>query len=181
MERKKVQVFQEKPEGFFVEVRVAAAYIEIDGKLLLLQSSEHKTYAKCWGLPAGKLEEGESAEAALRRELFEETGICLDPSLEIPDAFDFYVRKSNISYAFHVFRIDIRQVPRVVLSDEHMAYRWVPLNEVKTLPLIDAAHEVLEACGALWPSTSIDLSRTTANPIWTNYTAGQVVSELRLS
>lgn len=49
--------------------------IAADGRFLLTSRPQGKVYAGYWEFPGGKLEAGESVEAALRRELVEELGI----------------------------------------------------------------------------------------------------------
>ena len=49
--------------------------IDAQGDFLLTSRPEGKVYAGYWEFPGGKLEAGESVEAALRRELHEELGI----------------------------------------------------------------------------------------------------------
>ena len=49
--------------------------IDAAGDFLLTSRPEGKVYAGYWEFPGGKLEAGESVEAALRRELIEEIGI----------------------------------------------------------------------------------------------------------
>ena len=49
--------------------------IDAAGDFLLTSRPEGKVYAGYWEFPGGKLEAGESVEAALRRELHEELGI----------------------------------------------------------------------------------------------------------
>ena len=49
-----------------------------DGRVLLCQRPEGKTYALQWEFPGGKLEPGESYEEALRRELMEELAITVE-------------------------------------------------------------------------------------------------------
>jgi 8-oxo-dGTP diphosphatase len=49
--------------------------IDPAGRFLLTSRPEGKVYAGYWEFPGGKLEAGESVEAALRRELIEELGI----------------------------------------------------------------------------------------------------------
>lgn len=63
---------------------VAAALVDRDGRVLLSQRPEGKQMAGLWEFPGGKIDAGESPEAALVRELKEELGIdtgesCLAP------------------------------------------------------------------------------------------------------
>ena len=59
-------------------VEVAAAVLQRpDGTFLLAQRPPDKMWAGYWEFPGGKLEQGESVEQALRRELHEELGITL--------------------------------------------------------------------------------------------------------
>ena len=53
----------------------AVALIDSDGRVLLAQRPEGKSMAGLWEFPGGKVEAGESPEAALIRELKEELGI----------------------------------------------------------------------------------------------------------
>ncbi|MCA3448924.1 MAG: 8-oxo-dGTP diphosphatase MutT [Rhodobacter sp.] len=62
----------------------AVALIDADGRVLLAQRPEGRSMAGLWEFPGGKVEPGETPEAALIRELKEELGIdtwhsCLAP------------------------------------------------------------------------------------------------------
>src|SRR6267378_2899497 len=56
-------------------IRVVAAMIDRDGKYLITQRRPTATLPLLWEFPGGRVEEGESDEAALARELKEEMEI----------------------------------------------------------------------------------------------------------
>ena len=56
----------------------AAVMLRADGKFLLAQRPANKVYAGYWEFPGGKIEDGESAERALARELHEELGVDVE-------------------------------------------------------------------------------------------------------
>lgn len=75
----------------------AVALIDPDGRVLLAQRPEGKSMAGLWEFPGGKVEPGETPEAALIRELHEELGIdtwesCLAPLTFASHAYeDFHL------------------------------------------------------------------------------------------
>lgn len=63
---------------------VAVALVDVDGRVLIAERPPGKALAGLWEFPGGKLQPGETPEAALVRELDEELGIdtrtsCLAP------------------------------------------------------------------------------------------------------
>ena len=65
----------------------AVALIDPDGRVLLTCRPEGKPMAGLWEFPGGKVEEGETPESALIRELEEELGIATFASCLAPLAF----------------------------------------------------------------------------------------------
>lgn len=65
---------------------VAAAMIR-DGRVLVQRRPAGKPLADLWEFPGGKVDPGESPEAALARELAEELGIVVDPAALSPLTF----------------------------------------------------------------------------------------------
>ncbi|MBT4889768.1 MAG: (deoxy)nucleoside triphosphate pyrophosphohydrolase [Rhodospirillales bacterium] len=65
----------------------AAALVDVDGRVLLAQRPEGKHMAGMWEFPGGKVDNGETPEAALIRELKEELAIDVRHSCLAPIAF----------------------------------------------------------------------------------------------
>jgi 8-oxo-dGTP diphosphatase len=73
----------------------AVALVDADGRVLLAQRPEGKSMAGLWEFPGGKVEQGETPEAALIRELQEELGIdtwesCLAPLTFASHGYDSF-------------------------------------------------------------------------------------------
>ncbi len=140
----KLEVHDKKPDGFTPQVEIAACHLEIDQQLLLLQRAYGKEPGK-WGVPAGKLEAHETPEQAAKRELFEETGISPAPS-QIEHQGSLYIRKPEIDYVYHLFKVQLDRMPDVRLSEEHVNYRWATAADLENLPLVDGGREILKRC-----------------------------------
>ena len=65
----------------------AVVLVDPDGRVLLAQRPAGKAMAGLWEFPGGKLDPGETPEAALIRELAEELGIDVAASCLAPFAF----------------------------------------------------------------------------------------------
>lgn len=63
------------PAGLPVILVAAVALVDLQGRLLLAQRPEGKSMAGLWEFPGGKVQEGETPEFALCRELEEELAI----------------------------------------------------------------------------------------------------------
>lgn len=102
-------------------IRVAAAIIENEqGLLLIARRKPEKSQGGLWEFPGGKLEEGESPEACLRRELMEEMGI------EIAVQKRFGVNE----HSYGAIRIELAAYEAKLVAGEiklidHDEYRWV--------------------------------------------------------
>ncbi len=66
---------------------MAAALVRDDGRIFLQKRPEGKALAGLWEFPGGKIEDGESPEHALARELAEEIGVGAQPADMVPVTF----------------------------------------------------------------------------------------------
>lgn len=139
-----LEVHEIAPAGFTPQVQVAACYLEINNKLLLLQRAPGKLEPGKWGVPAGKLENNETPENAAKRELLEETGISFENPSRIQRLKSLYIRKPEVDYVYHVFKVQLDQTPKIHLSDEHQSYTWATSKDIEKIALMDGAREALQ-------------------------------------
>lgn len=142
------EVFEIKPEDFQPKTQVSACYLEVEADLLLLQCAASKKEAGSWGVPAGKVNPNELPDEAAKRELFEETGICIQ-NADLHHLTTLYIRKPDIDYVYHLFQVSLKEKPVIQLSQEHPAYLWASRNDLKTLPLMAGAGQALSVYEAI--------------------------------
>jgi 8-oxo-dGTP pyrophosphatase MutT (NUDIX family) len=81
-----------------------------------------------WLLPGGKINSGENSMDGLKREIKEETGIENFEINKILD-IDSWIEDDKGTYVV-TFLIDAPNVSEIKLSDEHIEYAWVGLDDI---------------------------------------------------
>jgi 8-oxo-dGTP diphosphatase len=121
---------------------VACALVDADGRVLIAQRPEGKAMAGLWEFPGGKLEQGETPEACLVRELREELGITTKPACLAPLTF-----ASHAYDDFHLFMplYICRKYEGIPRGLENQAIKWVKPKQLRDYPMPPADEPLIPA------------------------------------
>jgi 8-oxo-dGTP pyrophosphatase MutT (NUDIX family) len=137
-------IYKTEPDNFISRFEVVSCYLEHDGEILILHRHDHKPEGNTWGLPAGKIDKDENEFDAVTREIFEETGLEIDPG-ELEYLEKLYVVYPTYQFIFHMFKLPLEERPRIKISDsEHKEYKWAKPEDVLKLDLIPDFDECLK-------------------------------------
>ncbi|MBM3257490.1 MAG: NUDIX hydrolase [Candidatus Liptonbacteria bacterium] len=118
-------LFKTPPSDFKKEIDVVGCYLEHEGKFVLLRREESKTHGGKWGLPAGKVHAGETIQAAMAREIKEETGVELEEN-KLHHLGSLAVRNNGHDLDYHMFTAKLAEKPEIQISPaEHRDFAWV--------------------------------------------------------
>lgn len=124
-------------------IRVIAAVIRRDGKLLICERPQHKRHGGLWEFPGGKVEIGESDLAAVRRELAEELAVHVGHV----GAMLFSTHDPGSEFVIEFLPVEIEGDPVCL---EHSALAWVGVEDLNSYPLapsdLNFVHFLLQTC-----------------------------------
>lgn len=108
-------------------IRVVAALVERDGRYLITQRRESAVLPLLWDFPGGRVEDGETDEAALAREVSERLGATVDVGQLI----------SFVNHPYEKYAVDLYLYQCELLSDRlHCRavkdYAWVTSKEMES-------------------------------------------------
>jgi 8-oxo-dGTP diphosphatase len=111
---------------------VAVALVDADGRVLIAQRPEGKSMAGLWEFPGGKVDPGETPEAALIRELREELAIDTEESCLAPFTF-----ASHRYERFHLLMplYVCRRWQGTPMARVHQALKWVRPQALGDYPM----------------------------------------------
>ncbi len=116
---------RQKPSAMRRKIRVVGAMIEQDGKYLITQRPATASLPNLWEFPGGRVEPGESDQAALARELKEEMGITVevgDRVIHVEHAYESY----DIDFCVYRCRLTAGPLRHIRVAD----HRWVLPGEL---------------------------------------------------
>lgn len=139
----------------------AAGVIFLSGDEVLVM---RRTDGEGWAFPGGSIEDNETAEAAARREAFEETLFPHNGPLE----FIHTQQHNDVRFATFLAEVLEPFEPRFVA--EHSAYRWLPIERALKLPLHPGARATLHVLRKLRTPLAMDGRGITVVPAHMVYT-----------
>jgi mutator protein MutT len=121
-------------------IQVAVAVLCREDKILACRRKRGGRYELKWEFPGGKLEDNESREECVRRELFEELGIRIDTPYLLETRQAFYDDGGWFEVAYFLVR-DFSGEPLNKIFEE---IRWFTLPELKQLDVLEGNKSFIE-------------------------------------
>jgi 8-oxo-dGTP diphosphatase len=125
------------PEELQVVIVVVAAVIEEGGAFLVTRRQTGVHLAGLWEFPGGKIDEGETHQSALAREIREE----LDAEIDVGElVFQVAHAYDDRTVALYFYRCTLKGEARPLLGQE---MRWVPRADLAALGFPQADEELI--------------------------------------
>lgn len=121
-------------------MRVVAALIVRDGRVLICQRGEGKPFPLKWEFPGGKVEEGETLAGALARELKEELEIEIESAREI--FCHDHVYRGGVQVHLFFFRVD--RYNGAIANRVFHDIRWAGAGELSGFDFLDGDLPLIE-------------------------------------
>ncbi|HEY3259056.1 MAG TPA: NUDIX domain-containing protein [Pseudonocardiaceae bacterium] len=127
-------------------IRCVGAVVHDDHGRLLLVRRATEPGRGLWSLPGGRVEPGESDEAALRRELQEEVGLAVRVGPLVGSVLRAAPRGT---YEIFDYRCAVVGDTALRPGDDAADARWVSAADYRALPLVEGLTETLEGWSVL--------------------------------
>lgn len=129
-------IYKERPQNFNSRFDVVSCFVECNGQILLLHRQDYKPEGNTWGVPAGKVDEGEEIFETIVREIREETGFDI-PSSQIKYFRKVYVKYPEYDFIYHIFSTQLNTQQKVAINHkEHKDFKWISPKNALNMPLI---------------------------------------------
>lgn len=138
-------LYETPPKDFKPAFDAVSCFFRSNGDMLLLHRNLHLPQGGKWGMPGGKVHEGESLPHAMIRELREETDHKIHES-DIQYFDSVYVSHPEHQFVYHMFSLVLKQKPDITIDpQEHQAFVWVsPQQALSSLNLVSDLDECIK-------------------------------------
>ncbi len=111
------------------QIHVVGAVITRGGLVMCAQRGDDGNLPGLWEFPGGKIEPGESKQAALMREITEELGCTVEVGREVTTTTHEYEFGEVTLTTFYCLLV--AGTPKLT---EHASIKWLPPDELETIP-----------------------------------------------
>ncbi|WP_048190083.1 NUDIX domain-containing protein [Methanobacterium sp. SMA-27] len=133
-----------------------------NGKILILKrSSDSKTNPGKWELPGGKVNQEESFDHALIREVYEETNL----KIELEHVVGASEQNLHIIRAVHIIMSGKIIEGKLTLSREHEGYAWVLMETLSDYELADWLEDYVNQRNIIGNPNNIEDKENSENTI----------------
>lgn len=136
--------------AFSRHVRAGGGVVLHEGRLCVI----HRPRYEDWSLPKGKLDRGETFEAAALREVHEETGLRCALGVELRE--HAYVDRKGRPKTVRWWTMTVLDDEGLTPNDEVDERRWIPVAEADGLLTYEHDRELVRQALVLMPSSSPD-------------------------
>lgn len=141
---------------------VSALIYSSDEKLLMGRKDPKQggVYSDCWHIPGGGIDDGENMEEALKREVYEETGIMAISS-ELIDNIGRGIAEKVLkdtgekvicNMTFNVFKIQLKKTSqdiKLMPTDDLIELKWFNIEELSNLQITPPSTELFKRLGLI--------------------------------
>jgi len=149
---KSINQFLKEAKNFEKKDSVKGIIYCPDKKILIMRRQMGEAGEGNWDIPGGAIETGENQIDALKREVFEETGLKIDSVKKITTV-NFKVPESGINSDMNIYQantesLDVSLKPATWKGSdgkpEHIEYKWIDKKiDLENLPMIDVLKKVV--------------------------------------
>ena len=124
---------------------VTCLFIKDDKILMTLRSSGEPNYSGKWTFSAGRIEEGETPEDTMKREMLEELNVIVDDYTK-KGIIDDTDPSSGDDYRHHVFLIS-GWSPNIIGSTEAVEIGWFLPEQIASIDTFPVTFRLLKCAG----------------------------------